>query len=148
MDWQDINRFLATVFGLGNISQAPGTIAAIGAGLAYYLFPVLSHPFIITVVFVTGVISCEIEGRRSGLKDDSTLVIDEIVGMWLTFMFIDEPSLALILLGFCLFRLFDIWKPLFIGTSQRLPGGIGVMLDDVLAAVPANLILQLLLYIL
>ncbi len=147
MNWKKINRFLATVFGVGNISNAPGTVAALGAAIVYYFFPFLSHPLLILLLAITGVLSCELEGKRSGIKDDSTLVIDEITGMWLCFVFLQEISLIYVILGFLLFRLFDIWKPLIIGDSQELHGGLGVMLDDILAAIPVNLILRLILFV-
>ncbi len=137
-----LNRFFATFFGVGNIKLAPGTVAALGAAFAYLLFPVLSHPMVVATVFVGGIISCELEGRRTGIKDDSSLVIDEIAGMWFTFTYLRNPSFILVVLGFFLFRLFDIWKPAFIKSSQKLPGGTGVMIDDILAAVPSNLILR------
>ncbi len=147
MSWKKLNRHLATVMGLGNISNAPGTVAAFGAALVYYFFPVVSHPLLILLVFITGVLSCELEGKRSGIKDDSTLVIDEIAGMWLSFIFLEKITLLHVGLGFLLFRLFDIWKPFIIGKSQKFQGGLGVMIDDILAAVPANLILRLFLLI-
>lgn len=147
MNWKRTNRFLATVFGIGNISNAPGTVAAFGAAVVYYFFPIVNHPFLLSLVAITGMLSCEMEGKRSGIKDDSTLVIDEITGMWLCFVFIKETSLFYIGLGFLLFRLFDIWKPSLIGSSQKLPGGFGVMIDDILAAIPVNLILRLFLIV-
>ncbi|SDL63064.1 phosphatidylglycerophosphatase A family protein [Halarsenatibacter silvermanii] len=142
MDLKKMNRFFSTSMGLGNLSRAPGTLAAFGAAVLYLFFPFLAHPLLLLALFISGTISCEIEGRNSGIKDDSTLVLDEILGMWMTYLFLDELSLSMIVLGFFLFRLFDIWKPLIIGSSQRLPGGLGVMIDDVLAAIPSNLILR------
>ena len=74
--------------------------------------------------------------------DAGKIVIDEVVGMWITLWLVPK-SLMLYAIGFVLFRVFDILKPLGVRQSQKLPGGWGVMVDDLLAGVYANLILQL-----
>ncbi len=80
-------------------------------------------------------------------KDPSRVVIDEVLGMWITMLFVPLTALNL-LLGFILFRLFGIWKPLGVRRLEAVPGGWGVMLDDLLAGIYANLSLQVLLYFL
>ena len=83
-----------------------------------------------------------------GEHDYKGIVCDEIVGYLLT-MFLAPKGLFWIVCGFILFRLFDIWKPQPIGwVDKRVHGGLGIMLDDVIAAIPAWFILQLMLFIL
>ena len=84
------------------------------------------------------------EIEKNDGTDPGHIVIDEIAGQWLTFLFIGHLSVVIVLAGFILFRLFDILKPLGINKIQELKGGWGVMLDDVLAAIYANTILHLL----
>jgi phosphatidylglycerophosphatase A len=81
---------------------------------------------------------------RNGEKTPSKVVIDEAVGMWITMVLVPFSYLNLII-GFTLFRLFDIFKPLGIRNLEKLNGGLGVMADDVLAGIYANLVLQLIL---
>jgi len=82
-----------------------------------------------------------------GKKDPSEVILDEFAAMPLVFLFnpyalSGKSSLLIVLLGFLLFRLFDITKPFGVRALERLPGGLGVVMDDVLAAVYANLTLQ------
>ena len=82
-----------------------------------------------------------------GVHDHGGIVWDEVVGILLTFLFV-TPSLSVMIAGFLLFRLFDIWKPWPIKVvDKKVKGGFGIMFDDVLAAVPAWLCLQVLIYI-
>lgn len=74
-------------------------------------------------------------------KDSSRVVIDEVAGMWVTMLGVPTTGPRL-LAGLALFRFFDIAKPLFIRDMERIPGGAGVMLDDVLAGIYSNLLLR------
>jgi phosphatidylglycerophosphatase A len=74
-------------------------------------------------------------------KDNYRVVIDEVAGMWISVLFVPLTGPRL-LAGLVLFRFFDMVKPLFIGKMEKLPGGVGVMMDDVLAGVYANLLVQ------
>lgn len=120
----------------------PGTFASIFAVLLYWLLPVdASLLFLISIaLFVIGVPTATIVERYEG-HDSGKIVIDEIVGQFLTFAFIPFTELNLIL-GFLLFRIFDIRKPYPINKSQKLSHGWGIMIDDVLAAVYANVLLH------
>ena len=82
------------------------------------------------------------EEARVGVRDPSTIVVDEVAGMLLTLV-AAPAGLGWALAGFFLFRVFDVWKPWPIDRLQDLPGGWGVMTDDLLAGVYANLLLQL-----
>ena len=93
--------------------------------------------------FFIGISFCDKTGKGLGVQDHGAIVWDEFVGFWLTMMFAPAGFLWL-LVGFFLFRLFDIWKPWPINyLDKHVHGGLGVMLDDVLAGVFAGLILYL-----
>jgi phosphatidylglycerophosphatase A len=133
----------ATGLGCGYIPKMPGTIGSLFAVLLYWFFPVDSILLlsISIVLFVIGVPTATVVERFEG-KDSGKIVIDEIVGQILTFVLIPFTGVHIIL-GFVLFRVFDIWKPYPINISQNLPKGWGVMIDDVLAAIYANVALRL-----
>ena len=93
--------------------------------------------------FVLGVWACSVCDRRLGVHDQGALVWDEVIGMWIT-LFAAPASWWWMLVGFALFRLFDIWKPWPVRLAdRRVHGGFGVMLDDVVAGVYALIVLQL-----
>ncbi|MDB5156388.1 MAG: phosphatidylglycerophosphatase, partial [Mucilaginibacter sp.] len=140
----------ATVFGIGYLGKGVGTIAAFFACVCWYL---LWHngsmvvPAILLTIIVTAL------GIWSGNKvepiwgkDHSRVVIDEVAGMFVSLLFI-PVTLPYIIAGFILFRFFDILKPLFIRRLEALPGGWGVMADDLLAGVYANIILQIIVWL-
>jgi len=137
---------IATGFGCGYFPKMPGTFASLIAVLIYWFFPVesLSLLIIAVVLFVIGVPTATVVERTEG-KDSGKIVIDEFSGQFLTFVFIPFSGMNIIL-GFILFRIFDIWKPYPINKSQNLPNGWGVMIDDILAAVYANVVLRLIIW--
>ncbi len=83
-----------------------------------------------------------IDAAQFEYHDDPRIVIDEVVGMWWTVAFLPR-TWPILVAGFFLFRLLDIWKPGPIRSSQNLPGGIGVLVDDVLAGILGNVLLHL-----
>lgn len=91
-----------------------------------------------------GVISSGIVEKESGTKDPSSVVIDEFAGIFVVFCFLPLRP-GVVIAGFILFRLFDIVKPYPIRFLERVGGGWGIMLDDLLAAVYANLALRVIL---
>jgi len=137
---------IATGFGCGYFPKTPGTFASLIAVLIYWFFPVESLAlFIIALaLFMIGVPTATIIERIEG-KDPGKIVIDEFTGQFLTLVFIPFTGVNIVL-GFFLFRIFDIWKPYPINKSQNLPNGWGVMIDDVLAAVYANIVLRLIIF--
>ncbi len=159
-----MNRFSARMmflsfFGSGYAPKAPGTVGTLasmplGILIIYYLGleSLFMLTFAITVIGIVEVNKYENENR---LHDESWIVIDETAGIWLTMVIslygitnYNIPSSEVIALtgSFILFRLFDIWKPSTIGWIDRnLKGGLGVMLDDILAGFAAGL-LNLLLF--
>lgn len=144
-----LSLFLATGAWVGRIPGAPGTYGALLATLVYYavyrmyfrILPEL-HLSAVCIITAVGVFSSAEVARLSGLRDPGMVVIDEIAGQLTAFLFL-PVSLTNLALGFLLFRLFDIWKPYPIRRLERLEGGVGIMADDLLAGVYANLVLQL-----
>ena len=127
-------RFAATFFYLGKLTFAPGSWGSLGALLLWLLLPISFsiHLSVIVFLFVLGVYSSNKMAKYMDDHDPSEVVIDEAVGMGIS-LFMLPHSFGLYLLAFCLFRIFDVLKPSFIYRVQDLPGGWGIMLDDVLA---------------
>ena len=127
-------RLVATFFYLGKLPFVPGTWGSLGALLLWLLLPVAFsiHLSVIVILFVLGVYSSNKMAKYLDDHDPSEVVIDEVVGMGIS-LFMLPHNLGLYLLAFILFRIFDIFKPLFIYRIQNLSGGWGIMLDDVLA---------------
>jgi phosphatidylglycerophosphatase A len=95
-------------------------------------------------VFCVGWWAAAQVGRASGIVDDGSIVIDEVAGQWLTLAVV-PPSAAAYVLGFLLFRLFDITKPWPARAAERsIPGGLGVMADDIVAGIYAAVLLYVL----
>ncbi|MCU0842075.1 MAG: phosphatidylglycerophosphatase A [Thiobacillaceae bacterium] len=130
-------HFLAFGFGAGLAPKAPGTFGTLVALPLYFLLVGLSAPFYWGLVLLGGLIgiwACGRTGRALGVADHGGIVWDEIVAFLAVLPFA-PPTWWGYLLAFALFRLFDIWKPYPIGwLDARVEGGLGVMLDDVLAA--------------
>lgn len=148
-DWHFVLRhpahFLAFGFGSGLSPVAPGTAGTLAAIPLYYLLiiwlpPVLVYAFLVAALIV-GVWACDVTGRALGEVDYGGIVWDEIAAFWLVLA--ATPTRPLwVLLAFVLFRLFDIWKPWPISwVDNRCKNGVGVMLDDVLAAVLTVLVM-------
>ena len=138
-------RAIGSAFGLGYAPVAPGTVASAAAALLYLYVPAIRElvwlvPMILLAVAL-GVWAGGMMELEYG-EDPSQAVIDEVAGQWIALLFIPFSPLA-VLLAFILFRLFDILKPGPVDWAQRLPGGWGIMSDDVLAGVFANLSLRL-----
>jgi phosphatidylglycerophosphatase A len=141
-----VHKLIATTLGIGYIGKGGGTVAAVFAAICWYLWqPSLPVQWIIIIVsLVLGVIAGNNVEALWG-KDDKKVVIDEWAGMCIA-LFSVAATPVCIISGLILFRLFDIFKPLYIRRLEVLPGGWGVMADDVLAGVYANIVLQLLIF--
>jgi phosphatidylglycerophosphatase A len=140
---RDPRSWPAFGFGLGLIPFAPGTWGSL-PGIALWWFTpkdIYSQSVIAALCFVAGIWFCGASARRIGVHDHGGIVWDEIVGMYVTLMVIPaEP--AWVLGAFVLFRIADIWKPWPIrDLDHRLHGGLGIMLDDIVAALYAAIIL-------
>ena len=140
--------FIATVGYCGYFPIAPGTVGS-AAGLAFYLLvwwaqSPLFEAGLILLLFAVGVWAGTTSERYFGGIDPGPIVLDEVVGMLITLAFI-PVGIAGALIGFFLFRLFDVLKPFPAGRFEKLHGGLGVMADDAMAAIYANIVLRLVL---
>ncbi len=143
--------FIATVGYCGYFPLAPGTVGS-AAGLIFYLLVWWSQsPLVevglIVVLFAIGVWAGTASERYFGGIDPGPVVIDEVVGMLITLAFI-PVGWSGALAGFVLFRIFDVIKPYPANRLEALHGGLGVMADDAMAAVYANLSLRALMWLL
>jgi phosphatidylglycerophosphatase A len=143
-----MRRFLllfATGFGVGFSPIAPGTLGTLIAIPIYFFLSAIPFPLyeltLITFFFLSSWIS---ERAQPFLrkKDDPRIVIDEIMGFFITMLWVPRTTFF-IFVGFILFRFFDILKPPPIRRLERIKGGYGVVLDDVLAGIYANVVLQI-----
>lgn len=140
------STIIASVFGIGFFPVASGTVMSIiavplaifiarhGGGAAVVVASLLA--------FVLGIWACGAHVRATGREDPSECVIDELAGQWLACagVLFAPASAAELALAFLLFRLFDILKPWPISAAEKLPGGLGVMADDMLAGLAAAII--------
>jgi phosphatidylglycerophosphatase A len=145
---------VATLGPLGRL-KAPGTWGS-AAGLLWWALVVqLAHAkgwhhelIFDALVVLAAILLCGVAAALIGKKDPSEVILDEFAAMPLVFLFnpaansSTQKGLLFVVLGFLLFRLFDITKPFGIRKVEKLPGGLGIVLDDVVAALYANLVLQ------
>ena len=144
--WRNPIHFIAFGFGIGTIKTAPGTFGTLAAIPVYLLIhdlALLFYLLCVAVIFLLGVWVSDVTSRDIGVDDHPGIVIDEIAGFLVT-MTLSPSGWLWVLYGFILFRLFDIWKPWPIRVIDRkLGGGMGIMLDDILAGIFAMLMLQM-----
>ena len=142
-----LHKLITTGIGLGYSPIAPGTAGALGGCLVafilgkYTAYPNVILAFLILLFLVLGIYSSNKMEKEWG-KDPSKIVIDEVVGMWISLWML-PLGWWYIVSAFTLFRLLDIYKPFFIKKMEKLKGGWGMMMDDVLAGIYANVIIQL-----
>lgn len=143
-------HFIAFGFGSGLLPKIPGTYGTLVAIPIYLIIantPLWLYASVTLLLILFSIYACGITARDIGVHDYPGIVLDEIVGYLLTMLAVPANWLW-ILLGFVLFRVFDIWKPWPIRwIDQRVTGGLGIVLDDLLAAVYAWLILQALVFV-
>jgi phosphatidylglycerophosphatase A len=136
--WQNPIHFIACGFGLGAIPIMPGTFGTLFGVLVYLMLdrlPLIAYLIITLVLIVLGVFLCGRTNRDFGVDDHPAAVWDEIASFPIVMIAIPFQWYYL-WLGFILFRLFDIWKPWPIRwVDKNIHSGIGVMLDDVIAAI-------------
>jgi phosphatidylglycerophosphatase A len=137
-----LSYLISTFFYLGKLPKAPGTWGSLGALLVWSFIPesLFFRFILLSLTLIIGFIACGNTLKESDDPDPSFIVIDEVVGLWITLLFVPK-TIFLFILGFLLFRLFDILKPSFIYSVQSLKGSWGVMLDDILAGVLSLLVL-------
>lgn len=134
--WRNPVHFLAFGFGSGAAAKAPGTwgtLVAMPFILLWQQLPLWGYAGVIIVATLFGIWLCERTAKDLGVHDHGGIVWDEFVGVWIA-LWLAPAGWAWLVAGFLLFRLFDIWKPWPIGwVDTRVGGGLGIMLDDILA---------------
>lgn len=140
------NHLFAFGFGSGLAKKAPGTFGTLAAIPFFLLLQHLTWPIYLSwllVTFALGVLWCDRSSKALGVHDHGGIVWDEFVGFWIT-MFMAPAGWLWIVIGFVLFRVFDILKPWPINwLDKKVHGGFGIMIDDALAGIYALLVLQL-----
>ena len=146
---------VGTFFGVGYVKPGPGTYASVVTVLLWWVAGNLLHiqtnllsvlTFLaMVVVTAVGIPASTIVARQSTLKDPQFVVIDEVAGQLFALLAI-SPTWVHGLEALVLFRLFDIWKPWPIRSLEKLKGGWGIMLDDLLAGFFAHVVLQVLMH--
>ena len=139
---------MATWFGCGLVPFAPGTIGALGAfvvalPLIYSGVHLQPWGFLLLAAFVyfPAVAASTIVAKESGTEDPQFVVVDEVLGQWVTLAGALRYNWLSLPLAFGLFRLFDIWKPWPIKNIEKLPWGTGIVMDDIMAGIYAALVL-------
>ena len=157
LKWRNnLDRFIrafVTGVGVGYLPIAPGTWGSLAALLlvftVHWLFPlhetVVLGSLVALLTFPAVVFSTRFS-RSEGDPDPSKIVIDEILGQMLCLLFVPVSAVSLGA-GFFLFRFFDIWKPFPVRNSEKLPGGMGIVCDDLVAGVYAGLCLKVLIWL-
>ncbi len=157
LKWRNnLDRFIrafVTGVGVGYLPLAPGTWGSLAALLpvftVHWLFPlhetVVLGSLVALLTFPAVVFSTRFS-RSEGDPDPSRIVIDEILGQMLCLLFVPVSAVSLGA-GFFLFRFFDIWKPFPVRNSEKLPGGMGIVCDDLIAGVYAGLCLKILIWL-
>lgn len=135
---------VATGLGSGYAPIAPGTAgSAVGLLLFWPLYtqPAVIQVAAVAILFVVGVVASTRVARGLGIEDPGIVVVDEVVGMWTSLLFLPlSPATAIA--GFVLFRIMDVFKPYPARQFESLPGGWGIMTDDLMAGIYANLLLR------
>ena len=143
---KNIAEWIGTVFYLGKLPLAPGTWTSLVATIVwYFIFKDLNvyfFPMVTFLLFILGIISSNVIIKDSKEHDPSKIVIDEWVGQWLAFTLL-PVTIQTGLIGFLAFRFFDILKPGPVKKMERLPKGLGVMADDVMAGILAYFIIKI-----
>lgn len=144
-----LSLFLASGCYLGLIPGAPGTYASLATTLAFFLVHQVSNRIVpelhlsaIGLIATAGTLASAEVARKQKIEDPQFVVIDEIAGQ-LVALFLVPVSMTNLVLATALFRAFDIWKPYPIRRLERLPNGVGVMADDLLAGVYAGAVVHL-----
>lgn len=144
---------IATFFGIGRLKPGPGTWASAVAALIWFAisrqiatnFQNLVLGALIVIVIAVGIPAATAIARTSGLKDPQIVVIDEVAGQWIALL-LTPVTWKTLLVGFILFRGFDILKPPPVRQLERLPEGTGIVVDDIAAGLYSLLVMQLLLH--
>jgi phosphatidylglycerophosphatase A len=142
-------HFLALGFGSGLAPKAPGTFGTLAAIPVFFLainLDILYYLLLLVVMSIAGIYICGKAAKDAGVHDHGAIVWDEIVGFMIT-MYMIPVSWLTVLVGFALFRFFDILKPWPISyLDKNCHGGLGIMLDDIVAGIAAWACMMLIFY--
>lgn len=143
-------QFLASGFGAGLSPIAPGTMGTLVAVPLWAIFasflPLWGYLLLIIIASIIGITICQKASDELGVHDHGGIVWDEFVGLWITMLFA-PVSWTSAILGFLLFRFFDVLKPWPIkAIDEKVSGGFGIMFDDIIAGIFALIALQLVLH--
>ncbi len=136
-------RMTASVFYIGYLPVAPGTLGSLAALILYYFIchNAIIMAAVILIVIMLGFITAGKVEKMFGEKDPGEIIIDEFAGMLIS-LYNLPPKMSYVVVGFLLFRFFDIVKPKPIQSLEKLEGSLGIMSDDLIAGVYTNIILQ------
>lgn len=138
-------KLIATFFNIGRISKAPGTVATAATIPLFVLMsylPDMIYMMIVFAVIILGIFAAQAYESDASEHDSKEIVIDEVAGFLIT-MALVPCTIKSVILGFVLFRIFDIFKPWPISAlDKKVKGGVGVMVDDIAAGIAASIIMQ------
>jgi len=133
---------------IGFLPPCPGTWASVEGALIFWFFrdlPILKQLLIVLGVTVLGVISSHFSSKVVNEKDPDFVVIDEVAGVWVALL--GKNSAIEFVIALVLFRVIDIKKPVFVKKFEELPGGLGIMADDVVAGIITNVLVLIIVFI-
>ncbi len=139
-----MQKLFLTFFYCGLSPKAPGTVGTLGGTLVAFAllqyFSMQTITLLTILITIIGISEIDKYEKTTQTHDDKSIVIDEVAGIWLTFILSNATSLLQMVLGFIFFRIFDIWKPSIIGKiDKNAKGGLGVMGDDLVAGAVAGI---------
>lgn len=140
-----VEKTLGSGFFTGYIPIASGTLGSLAAAVIYYLIPGFENYIVlIPIIIIFGALGIKISGKFEANygSDPSECTIDEMVGTWVALLFLNK-DLFLVIIAFVIWRVLDIVKPFPADRAEKLSGGLGIMLDDVISGVYTLLIMQL-----
>lgn len=148
--WKKPSHFIAFGFGIGAVPFAPGTFGTLLAIPFYLAFRILTpsqYLLLLTVFTLASIWLCDKVAKEIKVHDHPGMCLDEFIGFWVT-MFAAPHGSIWILIGFILFRLFDIWKPWPIRLmDEKMQGGLGIIADDIAAGIYSCIILHILYWV-
>jgi len=140
----NISKLIATFFGVGYLPLIPGTFGSVVGVIVYYFLQMHEYIFysVLFLLIMVGFWACGRAEIVFGKKDPQSIVIDEVVGVMIAFILVPFTWINAVIV-FILFRIMDVAKPYPIRKLENLPGGFGIMADDIVAGIYANIIFQL-----
>jgi phosphatidylglycerophosphatase A len=143
-----VEKLLGSGFYSGYIPFAPGTFGSIVA-LLFYLIPGFENPTILlTIISLFSIVGISIGTKFESIygKDPKQCTIDEMVGMWISLLLIPK-KIWFIVIAFIIWRILDIVKPFPANVAEKIGGGLGIMLDDIIAAIYSLILTHLIIYL-